>query len=446
MRVLITNSHEVQAYTILRSLRAEAEHIVVATGVASVTDHTYGGLAPYSRFADARYEVPAFSDDWMAGRLQPDNTAAEERYIRRVEEICATEKLDTVFPSLDPEVYLFAKNKRRLFTQGVLAVVPDLDTLRIPMDKAATMRAALQSGFPCPQTYFPQNASDLDEILSAGDGPWMVKPRFTAHAQNMEYVDSADQLAAAYARVAAHQGTPLVQEFIPGNQRRNYYITVGRDNEIISLLTPKVLRTQCDGFRVSTTACLSASAGPYVDEMRSLVRELKLWGGYTIQTKVDPRDSTPKLMEINTRLGQHLWWRTGLGVNEPRILVQLARGEAVTGTISFPDDVLLLDPYHDSFVLFSATINAIADGLFRLMGRSSPHDPDKPGLAAILRYCARDYLNFKRKVFCPEVSALISDPYPCLRAFGVRLRRLLGTLRVRAMRVTRGVLRRRRAH
>ena len=32
--------------------------------------------------------------------------------------------------------------------------------------------------------------------------------------------------------------------------------------------------------------------------------------GSAVQTKIDARDGTPKLMEINPRLGSHTWYTT----------------------------------------------------------------------------------------------------------------------------------------
>lgn len=421
MNILITNAQELQSYTILRCLRPEARRIILTEGGDSVASTGFRGMAAYSRFVDRAYQVPRFADDWLAGRLEPANTAAEEAYIRRIEEICRLERIDAIFPSLDPEVYLFAKNKARLAGQGVVAVVPEPEVIRIPMDKALTIRAALEAGFPVPRTWFPESACDVERIAAEGRPPWIVKPRFTAHGAHMVYVDDAANLPHAYAQVAAFQRDPLVQEYITGGLRSNYYITVGRDGEMLSVFTPKVMRTFRAGYRVSSKTCISASAAPYLGELRALVRGLGLWGGYTIQTQVDPRDGSPKLLEINARLGQHLWWRTGLGVNEPKILLQLARGEQPSGNLDFPDGVSLLDPYHDFFFLLNQAVNTLFAAARRLLGRGSPASPadaeEFPGVLATLGWYRRDYLNRRRKILCPEVSNLLSDPYPCLRAF-----------------------------
>ena len=428
MNLLITNSQEIQAYTIMRSLRPFARKVVITVGGDSVNHTGFEGMLPHSRFIDAKHPVPYFAGDWLAGRLDDANTDAEESYVRRIEEICRLEKIDVIFPSLDPEVYVFAKNKERFLKQGVVTVVPDAETIRVPMDKGLTMLAAQRAGFPCPRTYVLESADGVGRILAESGPPWLVKPRFTAHALNMILVKDSSELQAAVAKVSEAYGMPIVQEFIGGLQRQNYYVTVDRSGRILSLLSPRATRMYDWGtYRVSTKTAISASAAPYLEEMCALLAELGLWGGYTIQTKVDPRDGIPKLMEINARLGQHLWWRTGLGVNEPMICLQLARGEQPSGDYRFRDGVMLLDPFHDFFILYPLSIYSCFRTLERLLGRGRagpPSDPGtEPGFWSTFGLYARDYLNFRPRVLCPEIGNLLSDPMPCLQAFRFSFRR-----------------------
>ena len=422
MKVLITNSQETQAYVILRSVGPYADRIVITEGGDSVGSTGFRGMAAYSRFVNARYSVPHFADNWLAGRLSSDNSEAEEAYIRRIEEICRLERIDVIFPSLDPEIYIFAKNKQRLSSRGVLAVVPDAQIIRVPMDKALTTRAAQKVGFPTPKTWFPESQEDVNLILAESDPPWIVKPRFTAHGANMMVVDRDTGLLPAYESAAAAQSRPIIQEFIRAKSRQDYYVTVDQTGQIVSLVSPNITRVYRAGYRLGGKVSVSRTSGPCLDELRALIQELGLWGGYTVQSLIDPRDGIPKLMEINPRFGQHLWWRTALGINEPMICLSIARGERQRENLQFPEGVMMLDLYHDIFYLY----DQIADAMFRFGSRlmrrhvGEKHDgiePEAPGILAMLRIYAKDYLNVRPKVLGPEVSNLLTDPYPCIRAF-----------------------------
>jgi hypothetical protein len=191
---------------------------------------------------------------------------------------------------------------------------------------------------------------------------------------------------------------------------------------------------------VACKTSVSSSTGPYLGELRALIRELGLWGSYTIQTKIDPRDGIPRLLEINPRMGQHLWWRTGLGVNEPLICLQIARGETPTGNYRFPDGVLLLDPFHDLFFLYNQLVQSIFRLGARLLcrdneGPQSELEPDPPGVLATLRWYRKDYLNRRRKVISPEIRNLLQDPYPCLQALWFKFRSMTRTYLQRFARV-----------
>jgi len=413
MNLLITNSQELQAYTILRCLRAEADKIIITGGGDSVGSTGFRGMAPFSRYVDGQYTVPFFAEDWLAGRIQPQNTDIEEAYISRIEEICTLESIDVVMPSLDPEVYIFSKNKKRLQEQGILAVVCEFDKLQIPMNKALTIEAAQGVGFPCPKTWFPNGTADVENIVAESESPWIIKPRFSAHSQDIRLAKDAADLVRAFSASIECQQPPIVQEYIPGGARRNFYVTLDSDSEILSILSPEVIRTYEGPFTVATKSCMSSSRGPLMDELKALVKELGLSGGFTIQTKIDPKDGTPKLLEINPRFGNHLWYRTEIGVNEPLICLQLERGEVPSGNLRFPEGVLMMDALWDIFYVLDNFLLSIT----KMFGYDKGWGDRIPSSEVL-----RDYFNRRPKRFGPEISNLFNDPYPCLRAIFDRLR------------------------
>jgi len=105
-------------------------------------------------------------EDWRAGNIQKQNTEREEAYIQAVLRICEEEKIDTIFPSYDPQVYVFSKNKERFERMGVVIPIPDYETVITPLDKYRTILAAQEVGFPL-----------------------VIKPRFTSASWGIEMVD-----------------------------------------------------------------------------------------------------------------------------------------------------------------------------------------------------------------------------------------------------------------
>lgn len=78
------------------------------------------------------------------------------------------------------------------------------------------------------------------------------------------------------------------------------------------------------------------------DIRRVAIQKLGWWGSITVQTRIDSRDNTAKLMGINPRIGGGLWHRIQAGINEPLMLLKIARGEEVEPIREYPVGIILL--------------------------------------------------------------------------------------------------------
>lgn len=413
MNLLITNTHEDQAYIILRSVREEVDRILVTVSGDSFFKR-WSGMSPWSRYVSKRYRVPDCTADWRAGRIQAHNTPAEEDYIRRLEEICALECIDCIFPSYDAEVYVLSKNRQRLAGGGVLAVVPDFDGLTRIIDKSLTLAAAERAGFPIPRTRVPENLDELRQAAKEIDPPWVLKPRCNAHGVNIELAQTPGELEQAFTRMSRAQERPMLQEYIPARSKRNYYVLVDPGFEVISILSPNVRRVRKTGIRIPCAAVETTAEVPREAEIRALLRELGVWGGLTVQSNLDARDGQPKLMEINPRFGHALWYRTEMGINEPLMLLRLLRGEDPGPAASFPEGVLLLDPLWDLLHLAGQVVDQSLGWLRSQVGAKSrdvlPFEQEP--LGPLLRSFRAEYFGPVKRVTSPLNRGYLSDPLP----------------------------------
>ena len=263
MNLLITNTQEDQAYLILLCLKDEANKIVV-TICGDTLLGRWAGMSPWSRHVSKRYRVPDVYADWKAGLLQAHNTPAEERYLQRIEEICAAEGIDTVFPSYDPEVYVFSKNKARLAEQGILTVVPDFEGLPRILDKSLTIEAAKKVGFPTPASEVVGSLEALAVSRQRIEAPWVLKPRCNAHGANIVPVDDPARLEPAFRAMQQIQHGPMLQEHVQAQTKRNFYLVADRESKLVCLFSPTVSRTRKTGFRTPCAAVVSCSEAPYM--------------------------------------------------------------------------------------------------------------------------------------------------------------------------------------
>ncbi len=415
MNLLVTNTQCAQAYSIIRELRQHAAKIVATMNgkywIQARTAH-----AANSRYVDKRYHVPSPEDDWLAGNIQPENTEKEEAYVQRIEQICRIEKIDTIFPSYDPDVYILAKNKPRFEKQVILVIAPDYSKLLTSLDKYQSVKAAQRAGFPCPKFYLPESVEDLKKIGEEIGPPWVIKPRFTAGSKGTTIVSKRHEFEETFVAIAREHHKPMIQEFIPGKGRQNFYIVADRNSEILSLFCPRVVRISKRLFRNSSAASIVSTDTPYRAEVQSLVREVGWQGGLTVQTKIDARDGIPKLMEINPRLGSHLWYRTEAGINEPLMCLQLARGETLHKTENPPNGAILLEPLDDMFGFGFELLDLVLYRIRTLLFGALPTDKHNPPLTlgSMFKEYLNNYFNERQKIICPHTRYLFSDPLPCL--------------------------------
>lgn len=427
MNLLVTNTLEEQPYLILRCLRHEAKRIVITVEEGNLLKR-WAGISAWSRHVSKRYTVPDCSADWLAGRIEADNSPAEEAYIQRIEEICSKEEIDTIFPSYDAEVFVFAKNKERFSRQGILTVTPDYSALTRILDKSLTLEAAHKVGFPSPLSYTP---SSREELLSAAAGlaaPWVLKPRCNAHGANICLARDLDELETTFSQLNDSQERPLLQEYIPAQSKRNYYLVVSPEFEIVSLFSPRVHRFRRVGMRTPCAAVEATLEVPHTSEISALVKELGIWGAMTVQTIVDERDGIPKLMEINPRFGHNLWYRTELGINEPLIYLRLAQGRPTGDVPSFPVGVLLLDPLWDVLHLLGQCLD---QGKTWLLARFKKQESaEKPfaedSIPQLLQAFRTEYFSRTSRVTSPLNRGLFSDPMPPLVRIGRTLLEAIG--------------------
>ena len=415
MNLLVTNTQAAQAYAIIRALRPCA-HRIVATMSGSTHWKARTSHAAHSRHVDARYFVPDPEPDWLAGVIEDANTDTQEAYVRRIEDIARRERVDTIFPSSDAEVFVLSKNKARLEQQGFLCVVQDYASLRIPLDKFETIQAARRAGFPCPETIVPESTDDIRRFADRIGPPWILKPRCTFGGKGTTIVRSRDDLEPAYRRLSQQMARPMLQELVPGRVRESFYVVTDRNAQIRSFMKTDVLKNMQRLFRDAVASFTIGVDSPFLPKIQALMHEIGTWGGFTVQTKTDSRDGLPKLMEVNPRLGTRLWYRTMAGVNEPLLLLQAARGDVLETVTHFPVGALVFEPVEDLMELPLELLDLLLYRVRTGMLGHAPTDPDNPpySLAELASAFYRNYRPGPRKVIGIHTRHLLDDPQACL--------------------------------
>jgi glutathione synthase/RimK-type ligase-like ATP-grasp enzyme len=409
MRLLVTNTQTPQAYAIVRALRPHASRVVAAfegTGWRAHLSH-----AARSRLVDARYAVPSPVEEWSAGRIGMDVTEREQAFVDAVLGICERERIDTIFPSWDPYVYVLSKHRDRFAALGVTIPVPDIATVITALDKYRTVRAGESVGMPCPRTHLYESSEQAFDVGQQLGYPVVIKPRFTSGGKGMAIVGDRMALAEALPSIVANHGAPMLQEYIPGGRRDSVQFVVGRDGAVLFVFHKKRHRT----FRRTARFCtVSESASPdqRLAATAALVARVGWWGAMGVETIRDPRDGLDKLMEINPRFPRQLWNRTEMGINEPLLCLQVARGEAVEKVPSYAVGVLFVSPVEDAGLMALQLIDRLVYSCRTVLGGRRPIDASTapPPLGQQLREFVRTYTAPRRRVWDPYFRYFFQDP------------------------------------
>lgn len=413
MRLLVTNTKEPQTYVIIRALRPFADHIV-ATMPGRSRRGQLVAYAAYSRFVDRRYPVQPPSEEWMTAGLGADNTAQDQAYLNQILAICERERIDVIYPSNDSEIYVFSKNKELFREHGIRIPIPDFDRLVLALDKLKTIEAADKIGFPVPRTFAPGTEDEVISAIEALPPPWVIKPRSSNHGIGIQYVGDRADVLHQYRLVKSAHGPPLIQEYIPGNTKQNFYGMAGPKGKLHFALCPKIRRYSHRLYRGSTASCVTSTEHPMLGKVEDLVGALGWTGALTVQTKLDARDGKAKLMEVNGRVGTHLWYLTELGVNAPWFALRAERGEDMERPVDIPEGILMMDPVEDFF----GAIVGVADwATFQVrtrLFRKSPVDPSNSPLplGAFFRGYAADYFSGHEVRFNPQFRGIVTDFRP----------------------------------
>ena len=413
MNILVTNTRNSQAYSIVRALRPHAKKIV-ATMEGDNRASAWLSHAARSRLVDKRYFTPSPASDWRAGRVQKENTEKEENYLQVVLRICEQEKIDTIFPSFDPHVYVFAKNKERFEKRGILIPVPDYETVITPLDKYRTIRAAEESGFPCPRTFLPGNEENIKRVAEELGFPLILKRRFTAASRGMFLVKDLTELSDKARFLEENSGNVLVQEFIPSSFVDDISITLNKNAEPIMLFCRD---TFCHSGRFHQIYALAQpDAHAYTKEAARMIQKLGWFGGITVQTRIDSRDNTPKLMEINPRIGSGLWRRITVGINEPLMILKIAKGEEVEPIRHYPVGTVFADPIEHGVHFVVALVDWVIYNIRTRLLRKAPLDSHRPAmsLGGLFQSIRKTYFSGEKRVYSPYTKYFFRDPLASL--------------------------------
>ena len=227
--------------------------------------------------------------------------ASAPGYVDRLLEVCAVENCALIFPGLDAELPVLARNAEKFRRSGVVPVVSSPEVIEIADDKRATFEFLSQAGFQAPRTLA------LTENLEQLAFPFVLKPRKGgARSRGVFVVANERELSRRLPDIDSDNY--VAQEYIAGDEYTCG--SVNFDGRCYgTIVMRRILR---DGDTYKAFVEETSSIKQYVT---SVAEALKPFGACNFQFRL--KNGEPCIFEINARHSGTTHSRTLAGFNEP---------------------------------------------------------------------------------------------------------------------------------
>jgi len=298
IKVLITDAIDKKALAALRSLGRRGLHV-------DVSGSDIFAQSFYSKYLHRRI-------------LYPNPRKNIEEFLRFMLSIVKVEDYDVLLP-MDLWTIMPLSRHKALFNPFVGIPIADYHVLIQAHDKYQALKKAEECGVPIPKTYLPKNTEQLKEILPELDYPVVIKLRKGSASIGLRFASSSRELLSNYITSAQSNmvfdfNLPMIQEYIPGEIHD--VCVLFNEGKCKAALTQKRIKmlpiTGGVGIVNQTTN------EPELREMAiNLLKKMEWHGPAQVEFKMDSRDKTPKLMEVNSKFWGTLDLSIQAGIDFP---------------------------------------------------------------------------------------------------------------------------------
>lgn len=284
--------------------------------------------APALQVADVKIQVPAVYDP---------------EYVNITLRICEEQKIDALFSLNDLELPILAENKARFEAIGVKEVVSDPKVIDIAFDKYKTAQWVESLGLTAPKTYV--RLEDCKKALAAGeiDFPLFMKPRWGSGSIGLESIADMEELDIYYgllmkkikktilATASVGDEYIMIQEKLTGSEF-GLDIMNDLDGKNIGVSVKQKLAMRAGETDKAVTVDL-----PEVREMGRKIGEALGHIGNLDVDIMQRTDGAYCVLELNPRFGGGFPFSYEAGVNFPKALIQMIKGESFDPQMLVPD-------------------------------------------------------------------------------------------------------------
>ena len=246
-------------------------------------------------------------------------SAGADAFLDRLASIHERAPLDVIIPTLDAELPLFIALEQQLRAMGIALFVPTEAQLAL-RGKAQLAALGRAADIDVPETAVVTGADDIPRVDGKVGYPLFVKgPYYGATLATCR----AEAIAAFYRALAAWGGPVILQACVHGEEVNLVGVGDGKGG----LLGPVVMKKLALTDKGKGWAGVTIRHEGLVEVAARFVAATRWRGPLEVEALRSSPD-TYHVIEINPRFPAWVHLATGAGVDLPRVVVDLARGEA----------------------------------------------------------------------------------------------------------------------
>ncbi len=239
----------------------------------------------------------------------------------RIKYIHQIENIDIIIPTLDAELFGFAKLESKLSELGIKTFLPSTEQLILRgKDKLAAF--CQDNGILVPENILATSQQDIYNVSSKFNFPVVVKGIF----YDAKIANNLDEVFSAFNSLSSKWGLPIViQEYISGEEYNVTTLGDGLGNTIGAVAMKKLYVTD----KGKGWSGVTIYDNKLIELSKNIMSKIKWKGGAELEFMKEEKSNKYYLLEMNPRFPAWVYLSVAAGQNLPYSLVQLALGEKV---------------------------------------------------------------------------------------------------------------------
>lgn len=244
----------------------------------------------------------------------------DSQYIPQLLSICKAESVDCLIPTIDTDLLLLSKNKKKFEEIGTKVLIGALEKVKLCRNKILTTAYFKSIGLHSPEAYDSVDSYLNREINVVPLFPAFIKPKDGSSSINAYKVENEEELH----QYAEKIDNFIIQPFITG---REYTIDILCDYEGNPVyITPRERLAVRTGEVIKTQI---VQDDKMIQEMKLLLADFKPSGPITVQLIRDNKTGEDFYIEINPRFGGGAPLSMKAGADSASAILRMLRGERV---------------------------------------------------------------------------------------------------------------------